>query len=101
MKTETNVVYKYKLKEGGVASLFLPIGAHFLKVGIQDNGPIVWFLLDPVMEKEERFFASFCTGEPIPTPKEMLTYLGTTQDINRYGNEFVLHHFEVVGAFVG
>ncbi len=77
-------VYKYSLADGVVV---LPKNARILKVGMQDEIPCLWALVNPEAERETRYFAISGTGDLIPDAWE---YVGTIFD-----RRYVWHVFEI------
>ena len=94
-------VWKFELSKlsGNEVIVTMPKGAEILCVGTQDHRSIMlWALVDPESEKEDRRFAVFGTGHPIFDTN--LKYLGTAQWANdpdpRMAVFLVWHVFEVV-----
>jgi hypothetical protein len=83
-------IWKWPLFVSDLQSLSLPAGAQVLCVQVQAGEPQLWALVDSGAQREERHFATYCTGNPIPDG--MGTYVGTYQI---QGGDFVFHVFEV------
>ena len=77
--SDARQVYKYALSmdmDEGKAVLELPLGAGFLAVDVQPNGPVAWFSVYPdAADKESRTFAWVKTGVDFPSS---WAYLGST-----------------------
>jgi len=57
-------IWKFSLGEGS-NTISMPKGAEILTVQTQQLIPVIWALVDPSAEKEERHFEVFATGENI------------------------------------
>jgi hypothetical protein len=60
-------IYKYPLEVTYKQTLHLPKLAKILTVNVQHEQPVLWALVNPANETEERYFETFGTGEGIPT----------------------------------
>ena len=88
-------IWKYKLTNSSRQTLFLPKGAKILTVQVQNIEVVLWVLVNPDNETEERIIIMFGTGNPIDTIfNEKIAYIGTFQINN--GN-LVYHVFEYTG----
>lgn len=66
------VTYQFSLTDTSIA---LPRGAKVLKVGVQDNKPTLWVLVEPPAGLEVRAILSVATAESFDS--DGLTYKGT------------------------
>lgn len=82
------VIWKYKLNAFGRTELRLPKRAKYLSVGEQAGCAVMWFLVEPDADYEDRAFVMWGTGEA--EVSFIGKYLGTCQ-IGTY----VGHMFEV------
>lgn len=57
-------IWKFSLGEGS-NTILMPKDAEILTVQTQQLIPVIWALVDPNAEKEERHFEVFATGENI------------------------------------
>jgi hypothetical protein len=57
-------VWKYVLDYGNLI-LSMPKGAEILTVQTQGDDPVLWALVDPNADKEERYFEAFGTGHNV------------------------------------
>jgi hypothetical protein len=88
-------IWKYPLEVETTNVVLMPKGAEILSVGLQDNKPVVWALVNPDEEdKEPKVLEMFGTGESIPYDMGVnRRFLGTLQPIEN-GYEFAFHLFE-------
>jgi hypothetical protein len=84
----SGVVYKYPLHPATPCVVAMPRFAQILHVGSQDDGPVLWALVDQAQEPEGRRFFIYGTGHPIA--EEGLRYTGSCQT----ESGFVWHVFE-------
>ena len=84
-------VWKYELN-ADVNVLSLPRGAQFLQAQVQYGMPIIWALVDPECEPEERRLLVVGTGEPFQAAMHDIVHRGTFQMDNGH---LVYHVFEV------
>lgn len=73
-----SVIYKYRLAPSTPVEVEMPKYARILYVGSQDDGPVVWALVDPRLAPETRTFYVYGTGHPIDDTLG-LDYIGTCQ----------------------
>jgi hypothetical protein len=66
----------------------MPRFSRILHIGSQDDGPVIWALVDPGQPPEERVFFVYGTGHPFDDTG--LEYRGTTQT----ESGFLWHVFE-------
>lgn len=85
-------IYKYQIQIRDEFKLKLPIETQILSFQVQNGRPVLWVMLDPELEREERNFRIFRTGHPIQIAEEKsLHFIGTIQDENL---SLVWHLFE-------
>lgn len=72
----------------GDTPIIMPVGAQILGVGVQDDNPYLWALVDTLAGREERRISVVGTGWEVP---ESGVYLGTY-----FTERFVWHIFEEV-----
>jgi len=87
-------IWKYKLGQPkDVTEVSMPVGADILHVGMQDDEPCLWVLVDQDMASvSTRKIACFGTGNPC-NEAHPFNYLGT---IVGHRDVFVWHYFELV-----
>lgn len=78
-------IYKEKLIGYGHSITIVSRIEKFLKVDMQDNNPVVWFIYNDELSEKEYVVQSFGTGWSLDNAGE---YLGSVQD-----NEYVWHFF--------
>lgn len=85
------VVYKYPLGRGGLTQILMPKGAYAAHVALQGPGldPMIWAIVEPAKECEERTFMILATGQEIP--EGLNRYIGSI-----HPDPFVFHVFEVL-----
>lgn len=90
----SKVVYEYTLPITDVILLQLPKNAEILFVETQNDTPCIWFLVNPKLELEPRYFHLYGTGMEIEgdTLHENV-YVGTFKLRN---DSLILHLFERV-----
>ena len=88
----SKIIYKYKLKVRDVQTIELPKDYQILCVGIQDEQPHMWVLIDDNKPLEEVEFHTLGTGYSIPDDVER-EYVSTYQ---MHGGSLVFHLFKVV-----
>lgn len=71
----------------GVCPIAMPKGAEILHVAAQENKPVLWALVDPEAEKEDRMVIGWITGAPIEVHGPY-AHLGT---VLLDGGSFVSH----------
>ena len=91
------VVWKYPLYPGSPTVVSMPAGAQIIHVGSQNDGPVLFALVDPERNhrelRERRDFFVYGTGHPIV--EEGLTYIGSVQvPLESVPSELVWHVFE-------
>lgn len=87
------VVYKYELlgpNPGGTQLLPLPQDAQILRVDMQNHIAVMWALVDPGRDLEDRTFMILGTGHESYNLDEGYIYHGTF-----YEDVFVWHLFEL------
>ena len=72
-----NRIWKYNLQPSKRHVLYMPRGAQILGVQLQNGEPVIWALVDPDQDLEERALYLAWTGEALPQDK--LSYIGTFQ----------------------
>jgi hypothetical protein len=87
--TEPRTIWKYTLAVGTVTKLQMPLNAKVLTVQMQANLPRLWALVWPQIETEERSFAIYGSGWPIPA--DCGDYIATFQD---FSGALVWHVFD-------
>lgn len=89
-------IWKFPLSILPTTEVDMPAGAKILRLGTQDNEPVLWALVDadPAVPKEPRRFAHVPTGQGIVDEAGVMEYVGTYQ-IDLGPDEFVGHVFEV------
>ena len=68
----------------------MPVGSTLLSVHEQNESICLWVLVDPTKPTEERRFAVYGTGQPIPQKKQ--GFIGT---VHMMQGKLVLHVFEI------
>jgi hypothetical protein len=90
MKTERSMrIWKWPLIVADLQSVALPEGAKLLSLQAQGDMPQLWALVDERAAIEHRTFATYGTGNPIPSDPG--AYVGTYQI---RGGTLVFHVFE-------
>ena len=84
-------VYKYPVPLCDEFDLILPEGAVALKVGLQNNKPQIWFLVDPSANFACRHFLVRGTGHEISADR--IAYVDSFMFADE---ELVFHLFEVL-----
>lgn len=84
-------IYKYWIDIATTQPILIPKGGEILSVQVQNGSPQMWVLVDPIAEKEERFFEVFGTGHRVHSDMGIeRKFLGTVQmDL-----DLVFHVFE-------
>lgn len=90
-----SVIWKYDIGVLPMASVEMPVGARVVRVGKQDNSPMLWVLCDPTAELERRWFLHVLTGPEFDS--DGMHYHGS-YELNLVGGPFVGHVFEQVGS---
>ena len=89
-----SVIFKYSIPKYGCVEI--PKGAMILSAQLQEDQPVLWAIVDPANEKENRFFFTAYTGQQFKeTPTEILRnmyHIVTLQKING----IVIHVFEII-----
>jgi hypothetical protein len=85
-----NVVYKYRLMPSTPVVVEMPRYSRVIHVGAQDDGPVLWALVDTDQPKERFEFWVYGTGHPIDVARPKL-HLGSVQT----ESGFVWHVFAV------
>lgn len=85
------VIYKYVLSDNdNIKEMLMSRDAKILSVGLQNDVPVIWATVEPLVTIVTRKFETFYTGERFyPDGK---VYVGTVQK----SDGIVLHIFEVV-----
>ena len=73
-----NVVYKYRLMPGSPSVVEMPKYARVVYVGAQDDGPVLWALVDTEQPIERREFWVYGTGHTIDVSRPKV-HIGTCQ----------------------
>ena len=89
------VVYKYQLllEDGDRHVVPMPVEAEIIHVGIQGSTICMWAIVNPLAEKEDRYFQIVGTG--IQFEQAFTTRYHATVQMGA----FVWHIFEQVGGF--
>lgn len=72
-------------------TVVMPRAAQVLSVQTQDGLPQLWALVDEKAPTEQRTFAIYGTGNPMPDCADYGRFVGTYQ---MYGGSLVFHVFE-------
>lgn len=86
-------VWKYSIPVGqleDVIAFAMPIGAHVLSVGNQNEWLCIWAGVNETDREEKREFYVVGTGNPLP-PVSRGDFIGTVQFMD---GKFVVHVFE-------
>jgi len=84
-------IWKFKIIPGPF-SIMMPKGAEVIHVETQRDEGCMWVLVDPIAEKDDRYFEVFGTGENIHYDMGVdRKHLGT---FLLHGGGLVLHLFE-------
>jgi len=86
-------IFKYRIQINDYFELDLPRGAKILTVGVQQEVPYLWALINPEAELETRIFRFVGTGHQIEEGVESLKFINTFQMRN---GALVFHIFEVI-----
>lgn len=82
-------VWKFTLElSDGVQQVSMPINGDIVHFAMQGDVPCLWAHVDPMAEKETRFFSVHGTGHPLPDDP---VHHGTC-----HHGQFVWHLFETV-----
>lgn len=84
-------IWKFKLDICDFQEIEMPIGSTILCFQMNDNIPCIWASVNEDAPRIKRSFVIVGTGNPMPTPTGVRTYIGTVQE-----RIFVWHLFEVV-----
>lgn len=71
-------IWKYPLAITDMQKIYMPVGAKFLDVQMQDEIPCAWAIIDPYVKREPRTILIFGTGNPFSV-SEKAEYIGTIQ----------------------
>lgn len=82
-------IYKYPMSKS-VDTLELPVGAHLLRVDMQQDTPTLWALVDPEASKENIRIAILGTGHQYPETDDEVRHINTFFD-----GPFVWHAFDL------
>ncbi len=82
-------IYKYQIPTSLEFSLDLPDGYRILSVGIQDEEPVIWALIDTDNTIKKEYFKLILTGSSINNVDD-LSYIDSFQ-IFRYDGILVCH----------
>jgi hypothetical protein len=83
-------VWKYQLKITDVQTIWLPVGATILSVGMQYGSPTMWALVDPTRANSKREIRIAGTGHVVPQ-SDASRFIGT---LITEGGALVWHVFE-------
>lgn len=72
-------IWKFEVPIDDYFSISMPTGADILSFQCQGSQPVIWAVVDPNAEKEERRFMMRGTGHDIITAPEDRKYIGTAQ----------------------
>jgi hypothetical protein len=84
-KTGTRVIYKYDFDH----VMILPKGARILSIQYQYDNLVLWAIVDPSSNTEERIFLKRATGEPLNGKEGQ--YITTVQQDD---GDLIWHIFE-------
>ncbi len=85
------VIWKYTLEWADRQKIEVPKGATVLSVLNQRESLVVYFLVDPAQEKEDKYISIVGTGNPFPYTKlEKNQFIGTA---SIKGGDLVWHVF--------
>ena len=89
-------IFKYPIEIANFPRIEMPKGAKILSVGVQDNKPYIWAMVNESNKWEERIFRLMGTGHLLYAKEKDLHFIGTFQLKERDGSIFVGHLFEVI-----
>lgn len=81
-------IKRLEIKENGFAVIPLPKFSKILSIGVENDTPFIYILLDTEKEKEDRIFYVVKTGEEIGDE-----YFNIIEHIGSYGGR---HFFEML-----
>lgn len=58
----------------------VPVGAHPLSVGVQEDKIVAWLLVDPTVAKRRVHFLVYGTGHPVHVSYAQNYFVGTVQN---------------------
>ena len=88
-------IHKFKLSKKDKQTIKMPAGALILSCRIQGTKWMLWALVIPDAEEEERTFEIFGTGHPIPYDGGVeRVFIETIQTEGDFGQSLVFHIFE-------
>jgi hypothetical protein len=89
-------IWKYELSiDSPQTTIPMPLGARILSLQMQDGVPMLWALVDPMRQRENRVFETFATEDLIPPCATMTRFIGTYQTSGGYA----LHVFDETPLF--
>ena len=87
-------VFKYDVSIDDYQTIEMPKDSEILKAGVQNGKMVLWVLVDPEDDKEQRRFRLTGTGHKITDDEAgKLHYIGT---FLLYGGSLVFHLFEIL-----
>lgn len=86
-------IFKYPIEIENFFAIEMPKGAKVLSVGVQNNKPYIWAMINE-NKKEKRMFRLMGTGHPTYQKEKDLHFIGTFQLKEKNGKIFVGHLFE-------
>lgn len=86
-------IWKFPIRVADEQSVRMPEGAKILHVGVQNETPCLWAMVESTAPQESRIIAMRGTGHPA-SGLEGAAFLGT---IFMYGGQLVFHVFEIGG----
>lgn len=87
-------VFKYELAIEDYVEIKMPMGAQVLSVGVQNDMPVLWALVNPDIPEMAYKFRLTGTGHEIDEKEaSSMKFVGTCIML---GGSFVLHVFQVV-----
>lgn len=72
-------IWKFPLEVTDLQTIQMPVDAHFLSVGQQDDELMLWALVDPENQLIPTTFAIYGTGHPIGAAESDEYHVGTVQ----------------------
>jgi len=85
-------VWKYQIPITDYFEISMPKRSKILSIGMQENSPVMWVLVDTESEKENKSFRLAGTGHPLDIDEDThCGFIGTLQ----YQLGLVFHLFEI------
>ena len=81
-------VLKYEIELADHVGIYMPIGAKYLHVGVQNHGVMLWAEVDSEAYTKLKYFYLRGTGDQIP---EDVKHIGSVQD-----EDYIWHLYEKV-----